>query len=156
MTKKPNLDDEVFYERVIEELRRGEKREGLWAKALTEALNDAGIAQSLYMKWRVAQLVDEAHRDAARKHGDTEATIQMSATAGDKRFPVGPVVLWALAAWFTWDVITGAEAYQKYPAFNLGGMALFAIAATISTYRFMRHDDSETLPPNRAIKPDVE
>ena len=40
-----------------------------------------------------------------------------------------PVVLWALAAWFGWDVVTGAEAYQKYQMFNIVGLVVLTPAA---------------------------
>jgi hypothetical protein len=45
-----------------------------------------------------------------------------------------PVVLWALAVWFAWDVVTGAEAYQKYPMFNIGGLAILTPAAIYFTW----------------------
>jgi hypothetical protein len=45
-----------------------------------------------------------------------------------------PVVLWALAVWFAWDVVTGAEAYQKYPMFNIGGLVILTPAAIYFTW----------------------
>ena len=45
-----------------------------------------------------------------------------------------PVVLWGFAAYFGFDVVTGAEAYQEYPIFNLGGFALLSVAAIYFTW----------------------
>jgi hypothetical protein len=54
-----------------------------------------------------------------------------------------PCVLWALAAWFAWDVITGAEAYQKYPMFNIGGLAILAPAALYFTWSAIKERRAE-------------
>ncbi len=40
-----------------------------------------------------------------------------------------PAVLWGLAAWFGFDIVTNAEAYQEWPNFNRGGLAVFGLAA---------------------------
>ena len=44
-----------------------------------------------------------------------------------------PVLLWAFAAWFGYDIVTDAEAYQKYPLFNQGGLALLSVLALYFT-----------------------
>ncbi len=44
-----------------------------------------------------------------------------------------PAVLWGLAAWFGYDVVTNAPAYQEYPKFNLGGFAVLSVAALYFT-----------------------
>ena len=45
-----------------------------------------------------------------------------------------PVILWALAAWFGWDVVTEAEAYLEYPMFNIGGLVILTPAAIYFTW----------------------
>ncbi len=46
-----------------------------------------------------------------------------------------PVLLWAFAGWFAWDIVTQAEAYLEYPNFNRGGLVVCAIAAVWFTYK---------------------
>ena len=46
-----------------------------------------------------------------------------------------PVLLWAFAAWFAWDIVTQAEAYLEYPNFNRGGLAVCGVAAIWFTYK---------------------
>jgi hypothetical protein len=55
-----------------------------------------------------------------------------------------PVILWALAAWFAWDVVTGAEAYQKYPMFNIGGLVVLTPAATYFTWSAIKERRSKS------------
>ena len=40
-----------------------------------------------------------------------------------------PVLLWLFAGWFGWDIVTNAEAYQKYPNFNRGGLVVSSLLA---------------------------
>ncbi len=44
-----------------------------------------------------------------------------------------PAVLWGLAAWFGFDIVTDAQAYQDYPNFNRGGFGLLSLAAVSFT-----------------------
>ena len=44
-----------------------------------------------------------------------------------------PAVLWGLAAWFGFDIVTDAQAYQDYPNFNRGGFGLLSLAAAYFT-----------------------
>ena len=52
------MDDERFYEEVAAELRRGVRREGLWAKAFAESVGDENLAKALYLKLRVQLLIE--------------------------------------------------------------------------------------------------
>ena len=54
------MDDEYFYELVATELKAGQRKDGLWLKALTEAEGKGDKAEALYVKNRVAQLIEEA------------------------------------------------------------------------------------------------
>jgi hypothetical protein len=58
-----------------------------------------------------------------------------------------PVVLWALAVWFAWDVVTGAEAYQKYPMFNIGGLVILTPAAIYFTWSAIKERRAKSEAP---------
>lgn len=49
-----------------------------------------------------------------------------------------PVLLWAGAAWFGYDIVTDAEAYQEWPNFNRGGFVLLSLGAIYTTWRAVR------------------
>ena len=53
-------DEESLYERIAQEILRGEIRQGLWLKATVDAEGDDAKARALYAKYRVAQLKTEA------------------------------------------------------------------------------------------------
>ena len=40
-----------------------------------------------------------------------------------------PVLLWLFVAWFAWDILTDAEAYQNSPNFNRGGLLVSSLLA---------------------------
>ena len=78
--------------------------------------------------------VDPEDRDASAGAGDSEAEDEQASTPFDHPFFL-PVLLWAFAAWFGWDIVTDAEAYQKYPMFNWGGLILTTPIAVYYTWR---------------------
>jgi hypothetical protein len=49
-----------------------------------------------------------------------------------------PILLWAGAAWFGYDIVTNAEAYQEWPNFNRGGFALLSVGAIYTTWRAVK------------------
>lgn len=53
------MNEEYFYNKVLEELRTNDPRPGLWAKAFADAQGDKVTTQALYLKYRVGQLADE-------------------------------------------------------------------------------------------------
>ncbi|PKO63141.1 MAG: hypothetical protein CVU24_00660 [Betaproteobacteria bacterium HGW-Betaproteobacteria-18] len=53
------IADEVLYEQVVLELAEGEKRLGLWAKALSDCQGDEQKARALYIRYRVQSIKDE-------------------------------------------------------------------------------------------------
>jgi len=53
------LQEEQLYEQVIQELSQGEKRAGLWAKALADSDGSEQRAESLYIRYRVQSIKDE-------------------------------------------------------------------------------------------------
>lgn len=75
---QPSLDDTHLYAQVASETERGYRREGLWAKALTEVEFDTQRAKAVYMKMAVAALKQEA-REAAKAHENAEADAMRNA-----------------------------------------------------------------------------
>ena len=57
---RPRVTDEILYETVSQELKRDEKKDGLWLKALTQQDFDEDKAKPVYIKLRVQSLRDEA------------------------------------------------------------------------------------------------
>lgn len=53
------LLEEKLYEEVAQDLDRGKRREGIWAKALANSNGSESQAQSLYIKYHVQALKDE-------------------------------------------------------------------------------------------------
>ena len=56
---KSRLTEEILYAEVLREVEGGVRRDGLWAKALSETDFDEAKAKSLYIKLRVQSLKDE-------------------------------------------------------------------------------------------------
>ena len=54
------LIEEKLYEQVLREVESGRRRDGLWAKALHKSGGNEQRAKSLYIKYRVRSLNDEA------------------------------------------------------------------------------------------------
>jgi len=52
--------DERLYELALLELENGEVRNGLWGKALANCSGDEAKARSLYLKYRIQAMFDEA------------------------------------------------------------------------------------------------
>ena len=61
------LLEEQLYEQVVVELSQGKKREGLWAKAMANSDGLEEKAKSLYIKYRVQSIKDEAEITEAVK-----------------------------------------------------------------------------------------
>src|SRR5437879_9829027 len=59
-TMKPEDDssNDKYFEQVAGELKSGELKQGVWAKALAKAEGDENRAKAFYIKMRVRQLVD--------------------------------------------------------------------------------------------------
>jgi len=57
--RKDRVLEEAMYEQAADELSRGEVRNGLWVKALTESNGNESLAAGVYIKYRVQSLKDE-------------------------------------------------------------------------------------------------
>jgi hypothetical protein len=84
------VQEEKFYEVVSAEIDRGERRPGLWAKALADCGGLESKAATLYLKYRVQSLKDELtlerRADEARRQAETASIKQPS----NPREPAGP------------------------------------------------------------------
>jgi hypothetical protein len=85
------VQEEKFYEVVSAEIDRGERRPGLWAKALANCGSSESEASALYLKYRVQSLKDEL----ILKRSRDEVLLQAEATSvkqpSNQREP-GPAV----------------------------------------------------------------
>lgn len=57
--KIDSTEDEIFYNQVVEELERGYRRAGLWAKSLAETDGNIEAAEAKYVRLRVLSLKEE-------------------------------------------------------------------------------------------------
>lgn len=70
------LYEEKLYEQVVSELINGEKRSGLWAKALANSNGIEEKAKALYIQYRVQSIKDEIEISTIVKHqAENEAEI---------------------------------------------------------------------------------
>ncbi|MFS1438718.1 hypothetical protein [Shewanella sp. 10N.286.48.A6] len=60
-SSKKRIIEESIYEIVAEELSKGEKRIGLWTKAIGMSEGNVDKAESIYIQLRANSLYDEAH-----------------------------------------------------------------------------------------------
>jgi hypothetical protein len=79
------------------------------------------------------------------QNDDEEGDDQSASTPFDNPY-FFPVLLWAFAAYFGYDIVTDAEAYQNYPLFNQGGFALLSVLAIYFTWSAIREKRNE--PPD--------
>ena len=78
------------------------------------------------------EMSEDPRQDDPRQSDDEEDEDQLAATPFDNPFFL-PVLLWAFAAYFGYDIVTDAEAYQKYPLFNQGGFVVLTVLAIYFT-----------------------
>ena len=53
------INEERLYEFVVNEIKNGVRREGLWGKALQQANGELKLTEANYIKLRVQSLIDE-------------------------------------------------------------------------------------------------
>ena len=98
-TAATKIPDEVYYEQAAAEIKAGNLREGLWAKAWAEAAGDEKSAQARYIKLRVAAMKDEVTRKFSEESGkepqadaDGNTVISCPKCSGGLRVPVGKLL----------------------------------------------------------------
>jgi hypothetical protein len=69
------LIEEKIYAQVVNELSQGQKRDGLWGKALADSDGVEDKAKSLYIKYRVQSIIDEmvVAQEEQTKNNEAEA-----------------------------------------------------------------------------------
>lgn len=69
--RKSNAEQRLFEERiyaqVVDELAQGNRRDGLWAKAISESGGSIDSAKGLYIRYRVQSIMDEIELTARRE-----------------------------------------------------------------------------------------
>ena len=65
--KAPTPEQEPYYEEALNEMNSGERRPGIYAKALADSLGDKTKVDSLYLEYRAQSLMEEAERIAEKK-----------------------------------------------------------------------------------------
>ena len=73
-------------------------------------------------------MTDEEPDDSEQEYEDEYEDEEAASTPFDNPYFL-PAVLWGLAAWFGFDIVTDAQAYQDYPNFNRGGFGVLSLAA---------------------------
>jgi hypothetical protein len=81
-------------------------------------------------------------QDENEEYEEGEYEDQPAPTPFDNPFFL-PVLLWAFAGWFAYDIITGAEAYQEFPIFNQGGCAVMSALAAYFTWSAIKEKRAE-------------
>ena len=89
-----------------------------------------------------------------QRHGDNPQNDDEEGDGGPASTPFDnpfflPVLLWAFAAWFGYDIVTDAEAYQDYPLFNQGGLGVLSVLASYFTWKAIKEKRA-----NREKSPD--
>ena len=65
--KATNSEQESYYEEALNEMNSGDRRPGIYAKAIADSLGDEKKVDSLYLKYRAQSLMEEAERIAAER-----------------------------------------------------------------------------------------
>jgi hypothetical protein len=73
-TASPSTDEEAFYEIVATELNQQTQKTGIWTKAFADAGGSPEQTRALYIRYRVAQLVDARNREQ-EEHRYQEAQL---------------------------------------------------------------------------------
>jgi len=78
------IREEIIYAAVMKEIKSGTKREGLWAKALSESEGNKAKTESLYIKYRVQSIEDELQVEEEEREA-IEAEKSERVTEANKR-----------------------------------------------------------------------
>jgi hypothetical protein len=86
-------------------------------------------------------------QDDNQQIDDEEGAGEPASTPFDNPFFL-PVLLWAFAAWFGYDIVTNAEAYQNFPLFNQIGCAVFSLLALYFTRSAIKERNERERTPD--------
>ena len=65
--KATNSEQESYYEEALNEMNSGERRPGIYAKAIADSMGDEKKVDSLYLKYRAQSIMEEAKRIESKK-----------------------------------------------------------------------------------------
>jgi hypothetical protein len=88
----------------------------------------------------LAAMSDDQNGNPQNDDGDDEG--RQAPTPFDNPFFL-PVLLWAFAGWFAYDIITNAEAYQNNPKFNEYGLLIMGVLALYFTWSAVKEKRAE-------------
>jgi len=76
------------------------------------------------------------------RNEDEDGEDRPASTPFDNPFFL-PVLLWAFAGWFAFDILTNAQAYQDNPKFNEYGLLITGILALYFTWSAVKEKRAE-------------
>jgi hypothetical protein len=135
LLSRPSIDDEHLYAQVAREIDAGHRREGLWAKALSEANFDHNKAQALYMRMAVIAIQREQAELMENAYGLFDQGRYQEALEGltlnlEKR---NDAIAAACLAYILWHGLT-SEGVDRNSASNLIDFAERATDPKSRTY----------------------
>ena len=65
--KATNSEQESYYEEALNEMNSGDRRPGIYAKAIADSMGDEKKVDSLYLKYRAQSIMEEAKRIESKK-----------------------------------------------------------------------------------------
>jgi hypothetical protein len=65
--KAPTSEQEPYYEEALNEMNSGERRPGIYAKAIADSMGDEKKVDSLYLEYRAQSIMEEAKRIESKK-----------------------------------------------------------------------------------------
>ncbi len=83
---------------------------------------------------------DDQNGNPQSDDGDEED--RLAPTPFDNPFFL-PVLLWAFAGWFAFDIVTNAQAYQDNPKFNEYGLLVMGALALYFTWSAVKEKRAE-------------
>lgn len=75
--------EEKLYEVALEEVKAGDIRKGLYAKALSKADGDKGKADGIYLKLRVQSIMDDIESDQINRRENDKALQAIKSLEGE-------------------------------------------------------------------------
>lgn len=129
------LTQESLYAEALREIESGQRRDGIWAKALAESDMDQGKAGARYIKLRVQSLKDEVTLFIAdmKKADQAIQTARISQKAMPTQEPAIPIPPLSALGGVAWGIVTGIVSFFMFDLFSLfttGGKSQFDFNGT--------------------------
>lgn len=129
------LTQESLYAEALREIESGQRRDGIWAKALAESDMDQGKAGARYIKLRVQSLKDEVTLFIAdmKKADQAIQTARISQKAMPTQEPAIPIPPLSALGGVAWGIVTGIVSFFMFDLLSLfttGGKSQFDFNGT--------------------------